>query len=284
MNILTLPHQNPEKIFLKVAQQRSLSFQSPRLVELQSKLDISSLWLPTFTLLCYFFLSFKFYFNQFRMANQRTSSRKHGLQAPFNRYQLISWILFFVELAAIILVYLPPLDSTLRVFLFSLLLSNIISVSRWWCYAFTSVFNSCLWVQNKLLWSNRPHSLRRTQNSRTWVSLSSTILITMSSEDFITELKHYCSICDTHVMPRTKHCGQCNRCVNIFDHHCQWLNNCVGAKNYGFFAKTTILLFLNSSTKLIVGAYSIGKYYMRPKEFKNNVQQVVIRSLIKKKS
>ena len=217
------------------------------------------------------------------MANQRTSSRKHGLQAPFNRYQLISWVLFFVELAAIILVYVPPLDPTLRVTLFPILLSNIISVSRWWCHASTPLFYPYLRVQNKLLWSNRPHSLRRTQNSRSWVSLMLCFSPNMHREDFVTELKHYCSICDTHVLPRTKHCGQCNRCVNVFDHHCQWLNNCVGAKNYGFFAKTTILLFLNSSTKLIVGAYSIGKYYMRSNEFKNNVQEVVIEAVFSKK-
>ena len=93
-------------------------------------------------------------------------------------------------------------------------------------------------------------------------------------EDFVTELKHYCSICDTHVQPRTKHCGQCNRCVSVFDHHCQWLNNCVGARNYGYFAKLIVLLFVNSSVKLGVGGYLLSQYYKQHVEFSDNVQEV----------
>lgn len=32
--------------------------------------------------------------------------------------------------------------------------------------------------------------------------------------------------------PRTKHCRQCDKCVEGFDHHCLWLNTCVGSYNY----------------------------------------------------
>ena len=95
-------------------------------------------------------------------------------------------------------------------------------------------------------------------------------------EEYVTDLKHYCSICDSHVLPRTKHCGQCNRCVNTFDHHCQWLNNCVGARNYGFFAKTITMLFLHSSTKIAMGVYILHKYYARRSEFINDSEEVSI--------
>lgn len=46
------------------------------------------------------------------------------------------------------------------------------------------------------------------------------------------ELEYYCDVCDAYVGDRSKHCGDCNRCVELFDHHCKWMNNCVGAKNY----------------------------------------------------
>jgi hypothetical protein len=46
----------------------------------------------------------------------------------------------------------------------------------------------------------------------------------VKSKDF----KFFCSICKTHVHPRSKHCGDCNKCIAVFDHHCKWLNNCIG--------------------------------------------------------
>ena len=46
------------------------------------------------------------------------------------------------------------------------------------------------------------------------------------------DLEYFCDVCDSFVSDRSKHCGDCNRCVDLFDHHCKWLNNCVGAKNY----------------------------------------------------
>ena len=51
-----------------------------------------------------------------------------------------------------------------------------------------------------------------------------------------TPYKQICTICQTHVLEESKHCGQCDRCVDGFDHHCKWLNNCVGSRNYRYFA------------------------------------------------
>jgi hypothetical protein len=50
-----------------------------------------------------------------------------------------------------------------------------------------------------------------------------------------TNFPKVCRICKTHVLQHSRHCGQCNRCVNGFDHHCKWLNNCIGQGNYRTF-------------------------------------------------
>ena len=43
------------------------------------------------------------------------SSRSHGFQRPFNSKQIVSWILFLFEVATSYIIFLPPLNTTLRV-------------------------------------------------------------------------------------------------------------------------------------------------------------------------
>jgi len=76
------------------------------------------------------------------------------------------------------------------------------------------------------------------------------------------ELEYFCDVCEAFVHDRTKHCGDCNRCVDLFDHHCKWLNNCIGGKNYSYFlilisilcAKT--LVFQGVSIIFVVTAFA----------------------------
>ena len=60
------------------------------------------------------------------------------------------------------------------------------------------------------------------------------------------ELEYYCDVCQAYVSDRSKHCGDCNRCVELFDHHCKWMNNCVGAKNYYKFLLLISLVLVQS--------------------------------------
>jgi len=181
------------------------------------------------------------------MIVHRTTSRRNGLQPPFNRYQIIGWVLFLAELASTILVFVPPLEAAIRVTC-GVVLVLLLCLSL--LFAFLSSFVDPT--------DPAVYEERKARDN---------------GEEYVTELKHFCSLCDTHVQSRTKHCGQCNRCVNTFDHHCQWLNNCIGERNYGLFAKAVGFLFLNATAKIIVGAYVLYKYYNGNNEFITNAQQ-----------
>uniref|UniRef100_A0A7E4VC98 Palmitoyltransferase n=1 Tax=Panagrellus redivivus TaxID=6233 RepID=A0A7E4VC98_PANRE len=59
----------------------------------------------------------------------------------------------------------------------------------------------------------------------------------------------FCNVCQLHVLPDTKHCRRCNKCIGRFDHHCKWLNNCIGKTNYRYFL---ILIFSLSLVSAIL--------------------------------
>jgi hypothetical protein len=76
-----------------------------------------------------------------------------------------------------------------------------------------------------------------------------------------------CQICETHVHSRTKHCGECNRCVAVFDHHCKWLNNCIGTLNYNYFLALITVYLIH--TLFAVGVQSTLVY-----EWKINEKEI----------
>ncbi len=80
------------------------------------------------------------------------------------------------------------------------------------------------------------------------------------------DFEFFCHVCGTHVLDRTKHCGICNRCVDVFDHHCNWLNNCIGKKNYWMFVALLIVIFCFSLVQaaanvILLSTLHLSRYY-----------------------
>ena len=67
--------------------------------------------------------------------------------------------------------------------------------------------------------------------------------------------RQICTICKTHVLEESKHCGQCDRCVDGFDHHCKWLNNCIGSRNYRYFLVLITFFEILSGLQASFSAY-----------------------------
>ena len=74
-----------------------------------------------------------------------------------------------------------------------------------------------------LTWYVDPGYIRKDQN----ISMMSLL------EEF--ESTELCPECEVIILPRSRHCNVCNKCVDRFDHHCPWLNTCVGRRNHAFF-------------------------------------------------
>lgn len=165
---------------------------------------------------------------------------RNGFTRPFHNQQMLSWLGYFLQLMAYILLILPTFTR-----------NEQIGITIPYLAIFLA-YNVCF-----LLAAKETHK-------SAWIDL---------------EHKDHgfkCRYCDKYVKLHSKHCRSCNICRMNFDHHCFFLNNCVTKANYSLFLGGIILLGISSifTTFLCIfvmmgNEYDHGELMRRAAEFYN---------------
>lgn len=87
----------------------------------------------------------------------------------------------------------------------------------------------------------------------------------------------FCRICENWVTieSKTRHCSQCNICVEGHDHHCSWTSKCIGKNNvyYFYFLIFWIIVIIIYYTFAFLIAhekwFEYKKYYIQKLRMKN---------------
>jgi len=177
---------------------------------------------------------------------ESTSKRRHGFEPPLHPLQILSWIVFGMDVC-LFAVFGLPLVKAARV---RAALAAVYS---------TSVVMLVFAAAKATACDPSDPSLLRPETTRGY-------------EDMLP----YCSICDVTVQLRSKHCRACNKCVNVFDHHCIWLNNCIGAANYHFFYMAVLAASAMVSIVLVTCVYLLSELVLHEESFRNRVRTAAI--------
>ena len=174
--------------------------------------------------------------------------KKNGFTLPFSGFQILAWLTTLVLTAGFYGLMLPVLEKetiVLQAVLYSLLL--ILTVIYGFLATFIDPTDDTVYQERKARECSEPFD---TSN-----------------------YSKVCRVCKTHVKLKSKHCGECDRCVENFDHHCKWLNNCIGEKNYVHFFITIIALELMVTDQLAIGIYILVGFF-RQNSIANSVNRI----------
>lgn len=172
--------------------------------------------------------------------------RRNGFEKPFNDLQLVSWVVFGLDVLVFYFIVVPSLPVAVAA-IFGLFFGADAIALFWVTWVVTRIDTSDPRVMKNIYGEINP------------------------AEDLqnIDTLAH-CDLCG-YVDERSKHCRACNKCVRKFDHHCKWLNNCVGETNYKGFLATLGLVSGFTVTLIAFALYiiiaepvngSVGEYWI----------------------
>lgn len=153
-------------------------------------------------------------------------TRTNGFQLPLHPCQILSWVVFGLDVSTFLVFGLPLVEPTPLQALIGLLFaaSGVILVAGAVAATLCDPTDPCI--------SDSKGELTRAS----WEELRGTA--------------PWCKTCLSYVRQRSKHCRTCRKCVDEFDHHCIWLNNCIGASNYRAFVACIVSVIALTSTVL----------------------------------
>lgn len=76
----------------------------------------------------------------------------------------------------------------------------------------------------------------------------------------------WCHLCSRFVLPLSKHCRGCNKCVHAFCHHDVWVNNCIGGSNYRSYVVALVSATTVTGISTITSAAIMVEYWAAPTE------------------
>lgn len=157
--------------------------------------------------------------------------KQNGFNCPYHPFQITSWVVFAINLGSYFFIMAPCLGGKVPIII--MILSILYFILNWFVMYYAISAMRC--------------------NPTDRSVLSTRQLLQKGIIPEKDDLTLFWQVCEAYVHERTKHCGSCNRWVELFDHHCKWLNNCIGAKNYKTFIILIVLVGIQSLYYTIIG-------------------------------